>query len=271
MTLVQPKPEQPKPEEPQPKPEEVPSPSLPGLTFGAPLGGAFAQRIALEVKDEIATPKPEETPRVMELDSYQAAAVEALRSRNQKRDTTKKEEQRLKREADKKAKQEEKLRAQAAKLEEAANQKSAAAKAKAAKAEVAKAEPKEPNPKRRRLTKKTTPAKGGKKKAVKAEVSKAEPKEPKQPKPKRPEPVELSRKEALRMVPCPNTDGSDPAPLDYNGGRIYVSGRKQAYRTIRTRGDYYTERAFSWKRLSAPTRALWKSALAAIDAQRASE
>ena len=85
------------------------------------------------------------------------------------------------------------------------------------------------------------------------------------------EPIEISKKEALKTVPRPNADGSDPAPLDYNGGRIYVSGAKQAYRTIRTRGNYYSEKAFSWKRLSAPTRKLWKSALDAIDAQRASE
>ena len=75
----------------------------------------------------------------------------------------------------------------------------------------------------------------------------------------------------MRVVPSPNADGSDPTPLDYNGGRIYVSGKKQAYRTIRTRGNYFSEKAFSWKRLSAPTKKLWKSALDAIDAQRASE
>ena len=38
--------------------------------------------------------------------------------------------------------------------------------------------------------------------------------------------------------PCPSADGSDPPPIDYNGGRIYTSSSKQAYRTIRTKGDF---------------------------------
>ena len=97
LELVQPKAEHPKrqDEQTQPRAEEVPSTTLPGLSVGAPLGGAFAQRIALEVKDEIdhGTPKVEGEPKAMALDSYQAAAVEALRSRNEKKAITKKEEQ----------------------------------------------------------------------------------------------------------------------------------------------------------------------------------
>ena len=225
LELVQPKAEHPKrqDEQTQPRAEEVPSTTLPGLSFGAPLGGAFAQRIALEVKDEIdhGTPKVEGEPKAMALDSYQAAAVEALRSRNEKKAITKKEEQKQARAAKAQTKEDEKLRQQAAKAEAKAKHKSDASKAKAApkalavKPETPNAEPAAPSPKRRRLAHKTPAAKAG---------SAAQPKKPKA---ERPDRVELSRKDALRVVPSPNSDGSDPTPLDYNGGRIYVSGKSR--------------------------------------------
>ena len=118
VELVQPKAEHPKrqDEQTQPRAEEVLPATLPGLSFGAPLGGAFAQRIALEVKDEIGhgTPKVEGEPKAMALDSYQAAAVEALRSRNEKKAITMKEEQQQARAATAKTKEDETLRQQAA-------------------------------------------------------------------------------------------------------------------------------------------------------------
>ena len=65
--LVHPKAEHPKRQDAQaqPRAEEVLPATLPGLSVGAPLGGAFAQRIALQVKDEIdhGTPQVEGEPK----------------------------------------------------------------------------------------------------------------------------------------------------------------------------------------------------------------
>lgn len=68
--------------------------------------------------------------------------------------------------------------------------------------------------------------------------------------------------------PHPMPDGSDPPPVDYNGGRIYTSNSKKAYRPNRTQGDYYSEKSFRWEKDKKPSKKLWLGALRSIDEYR---
>ena len=76
----------------------------------------------------------------------------------------------------------------------------------------------------------------------------------------------------LRKTRCPSERvlrGEESAPpTQYNGGTIYVSPKKECFRVMRTAGDYYSERAASY-RMGA--QAAWQQALRIIDEERALE
>ena len=63
-------------------------------------------------------------------------------------------------------------------------------------------------------------------------------------------------------APCPKVgDG----PVDCKGGRIYTSLPKRAFRVIRERGDYYSEKSSKWAKADKPDRKAWQAALKSVD------
>ena len=63
-------------------------------------------------------------------------------------------------------------------------------------------------------------------------------------------------------APCPKVgDG----PVDYKGGRIYTSLSKSAFRVIRERGNYDSERSSTWAKVDKPDRKAWLAALKHVD------
>ena len=65
------------------------------------------------------------------------------------------------------------------------------------------------------------------------------------------------------------SDGSNPAPIHYNGGVIYTSWSSRKFRALTTRGDVYTEKSKGWTSNSRkPCIDAWKFCVAAIDAAR---
>ena len=89
-------------------------------------------------------------------------------------------------------------------------------------------------------------------------VSKKEPKA-KATKPDATEiPHYMSRKEAK----CPKVgDG----PVDYKQGRIYTSAARTAFRVIRLRGVFNTERQFRWAKKGKTDKKAFDAALQAVD------
>ena len=65
------------------------------------------------------------------------------------------------------------------------------------------------------------------------------------------------------------SDGSNPAPIHYNGGVIYTSWSSRKFRALTTRGDVHTEKSKCWTSNSRkPCIDAWKFCVAAIDAAR---
>ena len=77
---------------------------------------------------------------------------------------------------------------------------------------------------------------------------------------KLPVPVALTRKDPM---PEP-TKGEEAPPTDYKGGRIYWKISSMAFRVIRKRKNYGSEKKIRWKK-SKPSRGEWKKALDSID------
>ena len=65
------------------------------------------------------------------------------------------------------------------------------------------------------------------------------------------------------------SDGSNPAPVKYNGGVIYTSTKSLSFRTLTTRGDRYSEKPCAKWKAKKPTIAEWKAAYTHIDRARA--
>ena len=59
-----------------------------------------------------------------------------------------------------------------------------------------------------------------------------------------------------------------PAPVDYNGARIYTSFAKRSFRAIIVAGNYSTERGFAWGSAGGGKLAAWLNALEAVDEAR---
>jgi hypothetical protein len=66
-----------------------------------------------------------------------------------------------------------------------------------------------------------------------------------------------------KMPPCP-ADGLDGETMDYKGGRIYWKTNSTAFRVIRVRGNYGTEKKIRWAKWR-PVPTEWQRALSAID------
>ena len=60
--------------------------------------------------------------------------------------------------------------------------------------------------------------------------------------------VEVDKKNIQAAMPKLPSDGSNPAPVNYNGGVIYTSIKASAFRPLTTRGDKYSEKScVKWK------------------------
>ena len=70
--------------------------------------------------------------------------------------------------------------------------------------------------------------------------------------------VEADKKDIQAAVPKLPSDGSNPAPVKYNGGVIYT-------RPLRTRGDTYSEKSCAKRKAKKPSIAEWKAAYTHID------
>ena len=54
-------------------------------------------------------------------------------------------------------------------------------------------------------------------------------------------------------------------PIDYKGGRIYTSTPRSAFRVIRLRGNFSTERQARWKTSTKPDEKAFQDALRMVD------
>ena len=54
-------------------------------------------------------------------------------------------------------------------------------------------------------------------------------------------------------------------PVDYKGGRIYTSTPRSAFRVIRLRGNFSTERQARWKTSTKPDQKAFQDALRMVD------
>ena len=60
--------------------------------------------------------------------------------------------------------------------------------------------------------------------------------------------VEVDKKSIQAAMPKLPSDGSNPAPVKYNGGVIYTSIKSSTFRPLTTRGDKYSEKSMvKWK------------------------
>ena len=60
--------------------------------------------------------------------------------------------------------------------------------------------------------------------------------------------VEADKESIQAAMPKLPSDGSNPAPVKYNGGVIYTSIKSSAFRPLTTRGDKYSEKScVKWK------------------------
>ena len=65
------------------------------------------------------------------------------------------------------------------------------------------------------------------------------------------------------------SDGSNPAPVKYNGGAIYTSIKSSSFRPLTTRGDKYSEKSCAKWKAKKPSIAEWKAAYTRIGRARA--
>ena len=78
--------------------------------------------------------------------------------------------------------------------------------------------------------------------------------------------VDVGVKNIQAAMPRLPSDGSNPAPVKYNGGVIYTSIKTSCLRPLATRGDKYSEKScVKWK-AQKPTKADWKSAYTQVAA-----
>ena len=82
---------------------------------------------------------------------------------------------------------------------------------------------------------------------------------------KRREPIEAGKHSITHSMPTVGPDGA--APVRYNGGVIYTSPKKCAFRVLTTRGDTYTEKVATWGNTETYT-ASWAIAVNTIDDAR---
>ena len=240
---------------------------------------SFGKRIALDASalakaDDTASQPPRDDEPDTALDAYQKAAVLSLSSRNKKRAEEQKLADRVKRDARKQAEKQEQAKAGSAAtlgVKVPTVKKTSSCKTPdedAPPKPYIKLEPKAaaPTPKAAGPTGKATAAKSKPSSKPSASAVAAAPSSKSKARAPKRIPIMVSKKEADAMTPPhPLRDGSDPPPVDYNGGRIYTSNAKKAYRAIRTKGDYYSEKAFSWKKDKQPSKKLWLGALRSID------
>ena len=74
--------------------------------------------------------------------------------------------------------------------------------------------------------------------------------------------MEVNKKNIQAAMPKLPRDGSDPAPVKYNGGVIYT-------RPLTTRGDKYSEKSCAKWKAKKPSIAEWIAAYTHIDRARA--
>jgi len=77
---------------------------------------------------------------------------------------------------------------------------------------------------------------------------------------------EVPKSLILKKRPRLPADGSNPAPVFYNGGVIYTSRSIKKFRALRKRGDKYSEKAAGWTPgTHGDMETAWKVAVKAID------
>ena len=81
--------------------------------------------------------------------------------------------------------------------------------------------------------------------------------------------VEVDKKHIDAALPKLPSDGSNPAPVKYNGGVIYTSQKASSFRTLTSRGDNYSEKPNAKWKAQKPSPAEWKIAYSHIDRARA--
>ena len=81
--------------------------------------------------------------------------------------------------------------------------------------------------------------------------------------------VEVGKKNIQAAMPRLPSDGSNPAPVKYNGGVIYTSIKSSSFRTLTTRGDKYSEKSCAKWKAKKPSIAEWPAAYTHIDRARA--
>ena len=77
------------------------------------------------------------------------------------------------------------------------------------------------------------------------------------------------KKNIQAAMPRLPSDGSNPAPVKYNGGVIYTSMKASAFRPLTRRGDKYSEKSCARWKATKPSIAEWKAAYTHIDRARA--
>ena len=75
-------------------------------------------------------------------------------------------------------------------------------------------------------------------------------------------------KEKERPAMPKGTPANPPAPVDYNGARIYTSFAKRSFRVIMVAGNYSSERGFAWGSAGGGRLSAWRNVLAAVDEAR---
>ena len=113
-----------------------------------------------------------------------------------------------------------------------------------------------------KAAKATKSEKGDSKKGVKKETIKKKPAAKSEP------PPDVSKAVALKSMPSKMPkDDANPAPIHYNGGTIYTSRKRNAFRAMTIRGNYNTERGAAWGS-DKPQKRAWTSCMKMIDDAR---
>ena len=81
--------------------------------------------------------------------------------------------------------------------------------------------------------------------------------------------VEVEKNDIAVSLPKLPSDGSNPAPVKYNGGVIYTIIKSSIFRPLTTRGDKYSEKSCAKWKSKKPSIAEWSAAYTHIDRARA--
>ena len=81
--------------------------------------------------------------------------------------------------------------------------------------------------------------------------------------------VEADKNNIQAAMPKLPSDGSNPAPVKYNGGVIYTSIKSSTFRPLTRRGDKYSEKSCAKWKAKKPSIAEWPAAYTHIDRARA--